>query len=88
MDNALQTINTISDFDEDAKINLVLNKCSSFNFNDIKYKFKLLFGSESIDYHQDTKNFRDKIQNLNYVTETDLSDIISSNINILLLMLT
>ena len=78
VDNALQTINTISDFDEDAKINLVLNKCSSFNFNDIKYKFKSFFGSESFGLPSRYEEFQDKIQNLNYVTETDLPDIISS----------
>ena len=78
VDNALQTINTISDFDEDAKINLVLNKCSSFNFDDIKYKFKSFFGSELFGLPSRYEEFKDKIQNLNYVTETDLPDIISS----------
>ncbi|WP_151944042.1 nucleotide-binding protein [Aliarcobacter butzleri] len=78
IDNALQTINAILDFDKDAKINLVLNKCSSFNFDDIKYKFKSFFGSELFGLPSRYEEFKDKIQNLNYVTETDLPDIISS----------
>lgn len=78
VDNALQTINTISDFDEDAKINLILNKCPSFDFEDIKLKFKSFFGSESFGLPSRYEEFQDKIQNLNYVTETDLPDIISS----------
>lgn len=78
IDNALQTINAILDFDKDAKINLVLNKCPSFDFEDIKYKFKSFFGNESFGLASRYEEFKDKIQNLNYVTETDLPDIISS----------
>lgn len=78
VDNALQTINAILDIDKDAKINLVLNKCPSFDFDDIKYKFKSFFGSELFGLPSRYQEFKDKIQNLNYVTETDLPDIISS----------
>lgn len=78
VDNALQTINAILDFDKDAKINLVLNKCPSFHFNDIKSKFKSFFGDESFGLPSRYEEFKEKIQNINYLTETDLPDIISS----------
>ena len=78
VDNALQTINAILDFDKDAKINLVLNKCPSFDFDDIRLKFKSFFGNEDFGLASRYEEFKDKIQNLNYVTETDLPDIISS----------
>lgn len=78
VDNSLQTIDAILDFDKDAKINLVLNKCLSFDFDDIKYKFKSFFGNEDFGLPSRYEEFEDKIQNLNYVTETDLPDIISS----------
>ena len=78
LDNALQTINAILDFDKDAKINLVLNKCPSFDFDDIRLKFKSFFGNEDFGLASRYEEFKDKIQNLNYVTETDLPDIISS----------
>ena len=78
VDNALQTINVILDFDKDAKINLVLNKCPSFDFEDIKFKFKSFFGNDDFGLPSRYEEFNDKIQNLNYVTETDLPDIISS----------
>ncbi len=78
IDNALQTINGILDFDKDAKINLVLNKCPSFDFNSIQFKFKSFFGNEAFGLPSRYEEFKDKIQNLNYLTETDLPDIISS----------
>jgi hypothetical protein len=78
VDNSLQTINAILDFDKDAKINLVLNKCPSFDFDDIQFKFKSFFGNQDFGLPSRYDEFRDKIQNLNYVTETDLPDIISS----------
>ena len=78
VDNALQTVNSILDFDQDAKINLVLNKCSSFNFDDIQFKFKSFFGNEAFGLPSRYEQFEKKIQNLNYLTETDLPDIISS----------
>ena len=78
IDNALQTINAILEFDKDAKINLVLNKCPSFDFNEIKFKFKSFFGNEAFGLSSRYEEFKDKIQNLNYATESDLADIISS----------
>lgn len=78
VDNALQTINAILDFDKDAKINLVLNKCPSFDFNEIKSRFKSFFGNESFGLPSRYEEFKEKIQNINYLTETDLPDIISS----------
>ncbi|MEV9498782.1 hypothetical protein [Aliarcobacter butzleri] len=78
VDNALQTINAILNFDEDAKINLVLNKCPSFDFDAIRLKFKSFFGNEDFGLPSRYEEFECKIQNLNYVTETDLPDIISS----------
>ena len=78
IDNALQTINAILEIDEDAKINLVLNKCPSFDFNEIKSKFKSFFGNESFGLPSRYEEFKEKIQNINYLTETDLPDIISS----------
>lgn len=78
VDNAVQTINAILDFDKDAKINLVLNKCPSYNFDDIQFKFKSFFGNESFGLPSRYEEFKDKIKHLNYVTESDLPDIISS----------
>lgn len=78
VDNALQTINSILDFDQDAKINFVLNKCPSFDFDAIRLKFKSFFGNEDFGLPSRYEEFKDKIQNLNYLTETDLPDIISS----------
>ena len=78
VDNALQTVNSILDFDQDAEINLVLNKCPSFNFEEIKFKFKSFFGNESFGLPSRYEEFKNKIKNLNYITESDLPDIISS----------
>ena len=78
VDNAIQTIDSILSFDKDAKINLILNKCPSFDFEDIKLKFKSFFGNEDFGLVSRYDEFENKIQNLNYVTETDLPDIISS----------
>ncbi len=78
VDNALQTINEILSFDKDAKINLVLNKCSSYDLDSIKYKFKALFGNEFFGFTSRYEEFKDKILNLNYVMESDLPDILSS----------
>lgn len=78
VDNALQTITSILKFDGDAKINLVLNKCPNYNFEEIKLKFKSFFGNEEFALLSRFEEFEDKIQNLNYVTESDLPDIISS----------
>lgn len=78
VDNALQTIDTILDFDKDAKINLVLNRCPLFNFEDIKFKFKSFFGNADFGLPSRYEEFQDKILNLNYITESDLPDIISS----------
>lgn len=78
VDNAIQTINVILDFDKDAKINLVLNKCPSFDFKDIKFKFKSFFGNDDFGLPSRYEEFKERIQNLNYITESDLPDIISS----------
>jgi hypothetical protein len=78
VDNALQTINVILDFDKDAKINLVLNRCPSFDFENIKFKFKSFFGNDDFGLPSRHEEFNERIQNLNYITESDLPDIISS----------
>lgn len=78
VDNALQTIDSILSFDKDAKINLVLNRCPSFDLEEIKFKFKSFFGNEAFGLPSRCEEFMDKIQNFNYLTETDLPDIISS----------
>jgi cellulose biosynthesis protein BcsQ len=78
VDNALQTIDAILEFDETAKINLVLNRCPSYEFNEIKEKFKALFGNEEFGLKSRIEEFHSKVKNINYILETDLPDIISS----------
>jgi hypothetical protein len=78
LDNALQTIDAILSFDKEAKINLILNKCPSYNFDEIAFKFKSFFGNEDFGLASRYEEFRDKILNINYLTESDLPDIISS----------
>ena len=78
VDNALATIDAILEFDKTATINLVLNRCPSYDFNDIKEKFKALFGNEEFGLKSRIEEFQDKVKNINYILETDLPDIISS----------
>lgn len=78
VDNALATIDAILEFDKTATINLVLNRCPSYDFNDIKEKFKALFGNEEFGLNSRVEEFQSKIKNINYILETDLPDIISS----------
>ena len=78
VDNALQTIDAILEFDQTAIINLVLNRCPNYDFNDIKEKFKALFGNEEFGLNSRVEEFQSKIKNINYILETDLPDIISS----------
>jgi MinD-like ATPase involved in chromosome partitioning or flagellar assembly len=78
VDNALATINAILKFDETAIINLVLNRCPSYEFKEIKEKFKALFGNEEFGLNSRIEEFQSKIRNINYILETDLPDIISS----------
>ena len=78
IDNALATIDAILEFDKTATINLVLNRCPNYDFNDIKEKFKALFGNEEFGLKSRIEEFQDKVKNINYILETDLADIISS----------
>lgn len=78
VDNALATIDAILEFDKTATINLVLNRCPSYDFNAIKEKFKALFGNEEFGLNSRVEEFQSKIKNINYILETDLPDIISS----------
>lgn len=78
IDNSLQTINAILEFDKTANINLVLNRCPSYDFNEIKEKFKALFGNEEFGLKSRIEEFQSKVKNINYILETDLPDIISS----------
>ncbi len=78
VDNALATIDAILEFDKTATINLVLNRCPNYDFNDIKEKFKALFGNEEFGLKSRIEEFQDKVKNINYILETDLPDIISS----------
>lgn len=78
IDNALATIDAILEFDKTATINLVLNRCPNYDFNDIKEKFKALFGNEEFGLKSRIEEFQDKVKNINYILETDLPDIISS----------
>lgn len=78
VDNALSTINAILQFDKFAIINLVLNRCPSYEFTEIKEKFKALFGNEEFGLNSRIEEFQSKIRNINYILETDLPDIISS----------
>lgn len=78
VDNALKTIDAILEFDKTANINLVLNRCPSYDFNEIKEKFKALFGNEEFGLKSRIEDFQLKVKNINYILETDLPDIISS----------
>ena len=49
VDNAIQTIDAILEFDETANINLVLNRFPAYDFIAIKEKFKALFGNEEFN---------------------------------------
>lgn len=78
VDNALATIDAILEFDKTAIINLVLNRCPNYEFNEIKEKFKALFGNEEFGLNSRIEEFQSKIRNINYILETDFPDIISS----------
>lgn len=78
VDNALNTIDAILSFDKTAIINLVLNRCPSYDLPKIKQKFKALFGNEEFGLKSRIEEFQSKIKNINYVLESDLPDIISS----------
>ena len=78
VDNALQTIDAILEYDQTAIINLVLNRCPNYDFNAIKEKFKALFGNEEFGLNSRIEEFQSKVKNINYILETDLPDIISS----------
>ena len=78
VDNAIQTIDAILEFDETANINLVLNRCPAYDFIAIKEKFKALFGNDEFNLPSRIEEFQNKVKNINYILETDLPDIISS----------
>ncbi len=78
VDNAIQTIDAILEFDEIANINLVLNRCPAYDFIAIKEKFKALFGNDEFNLPSRVEEFQNKVKNINYILETDLPDIISS----------
>jgi len=77
IDNVLDTHNQIKKFDSKADISLVLNRCRSFEDEELKKQFKVLFGDETLNLPDRLKNM--KINNVYMLVETDYISLVKVN---------
>jgi len=83
VDNVLDTITLIRDFDKSAKINLVLNRCFTLEKEEIQKQFINIFGSEELDIPNRLTNL--KVDNIFFVANSNIFSILKSHYRVSLL---
>ncbi|MFX4219122.1 hypothetical protein ACOL3B_09525 [Aliarcobacter butzleri] len=81
--NIRDTIALIVDFDKYANINLVLNRCFSFENDEIQKQFINIFGSDDLDIPNQLDNL--KVDNIFFVPNSNVFSILKSHYKISLL---
>lgn len=83
VDNVLDTIILIRDFDKSAKINLVLNRCFTLEKEEIQKQFINIFGSDELDIPNRLVDL--KVDNIFFVPNSNIFSILKSHYKVSLL---
>ncbi len=83
IDNLLDTITLIRDFDKSAKINLVLNRCFTLEKEEIQKQFINIFGNDELDIPNQLDNL--KVDNVFFVPNSPIFSILKSHYKVSLL---
>lgn len=83
IDNLLDTITLIRDFDKSAKINLVLNRCFTLEKEEIQGQFINIFGNHELDIPNQLDNL--KVDNVFFVPNSPIFSILKSHYKVSLL---
>lgn len=83
VDNLLDTITLIRDFDKSAKINLVLNRCFTLEKEEIQKQFINIFGNDELDIPNQLDNL--KVDNVFFVPNSPIFSILKSHYKVSLL---
>ena len=83
VDNVLDTITLIRDFDKSATINLVLNRCFSLEKEEIKDQFINIFGDDELDIPNRLTDL--KVDNIFFVPNSKIFSILKSHYKVSLL---
>ena len=83
VDNVLDTIILIRDFDKSSKINLVLNRCFTLEKEEIQKQFINIFGSEELDIPNRLVDL--KVHNIFFVPNSNIFSILKSHYKVSLL---
>jgi hypothetical protein len=83
IDNILDTITLIRDFDKSAKINLVLNRCFTLEKEEIQKQFINIFGSEELDIPNRLTDL--KVDNIFFIPNSNIFSILKSHYKVSLL---
>ncbi|MFY4817928.1 hypothetical protein ACOTWJ_06845 [Aliarcobacter butzleri] len=83
VNNTLDTITLIRDFDKSANINLVLNRCLSLDKDEIQKQFISIFGSDELDIPNQVDNL--KVDNIFFVPNSNIFSILKSHYKVSLL---
>lgn len=81
--NVKNTISLIRDFDKSAKINLILNRCTNLDKDEIKKQFVNIFGSDDLDIHCELDNLQ--VDNIFFVQNSNIFSILKSHYKVALL---
>lgn len=83
VDNTLDTITLIRNFDKSATINLVLNRCFSLEKEEIQKQFINIFGSDELDIPNRLTDL--KVDNIFFVPNSPIFSILKSHYKVSLL---
>ncbi|MFW3399249.1 hypothetical protein [Aliarcobacter butzleri] len=83
VNNTLDTITLIRDFDKSANINLVLNRCLSLDKDEIQKQFINIFGSDELDIPNQLNTL--KVDNVFFVPNSNIFSILKSHYKVSLL---
>ncbi len=83
VDNVLDTIILIRDFDKSATINLMLNRCFSLEKEEIKDQFINIFGDDELDIPNRLTDL--KVDNIFFVPNSKIFSILKSHYKVSLL---
>lgn len=83
VENLLDTISLIRDFDKFAKINLILNRCFTLEKEEIQKQFMNIFGSEELEISNRLSEL--KVDNVFFVPNSPIFSILKSHYKVSLL---
>lgn len=83
IDNVKDTIALIRDFDKTANINLILNRCTNLDKDEIQKQFINIFGSDELDIPNQLDNL--KVDNIFFVPNSSVFSILKSHYKVSLL---